>query len=350
MSQEFKKQSDQGWGTDAYPAQEPQELEYQKERKDISSMPQRISESFVWVVSGKEIAVVNPESMDQAFSSVGAAPDHHGPLATGTVEISHRWTASFVVKETNIDLDSLHKVFERWAKDPEINFESVNHRFVVSSVVDKNGIPLPVKIRRQASDPGAGERFVDRTWRNTEWGTEIQKRYPGEGDSRARPGDMTNGYECIQCDKVFSCYDDWKNHLTNDHKKGDPTGSEYEVENFGGIAGMERDNEAVTELDGGIHTGSSINGPIAFAYDPDNERIYVNPGGEVNTGNPEPSMAEGYYTPDGDMLIIVHPQEMYAVSSLMGAWLQMHPELEIKHIYLLREEDGTKIKEKVANA
>ena len=70
MSGNIQKTSDFGWGTDAYPAQQPQELQFQFERAEMSRMP-AISQRFNWVLSGKNLLVVRPDYIDNAYAALG---------------------------------------------------------------------------------------------------------------------------------------------------------------------------------------------------------------------------------------------------------------------------------------
>lgn len=353
---EIHKKSDFGWGTDAYPAQQPQELQFQTDRAQMAGMPSSINQTFNWIVSGKEILVVDPNKADRAFNALGITPTHSGPFATGTVDISHRWTTSFVVEQSNIDLDFLHNVFEKWAKYPVINFQNWNHPLYVASVQDKNGIPLPVKIRKQAADPGSGWQYVDKLWRNTDdedIRTDIQRRFPGLDDLKSYDGDMSENYKCRECNEVFDSYYEYLMHASHDHPKPDPTGHEEEIRDRDEY--FYPDNEAVYNPDGGIHTGAVEDrtppGPIPFSYDIDADRVYVGSPGdekvEMDDSNPF-GRAEGYYTPDKDLIIVNQSNIPYTIRHLVNLWSTMYPEHEVKHVYIVQDNDGTEIREKVA--
>jgi hypothetical protein len=353
MNNNIQKTSEMGWGTDAYPAQQPQELQFQFDRAQMAQMPRAISQSFNWVVSGKNILVVDPERLDNAFNALGITKEHHGPYALGTVEISHRWTTTFTVQESNVDLDFLFRIFQRWAKYPEVNFERWGHPLHVDSVRDSNGIPLPVKIKKQAADPGVGDQYPNKLWVNTDddLRTDIQRRYPGQDDMKSTTPNLVEGlYQCAECNEEFDSYPEYLLHMTHDHPKWDPTGPEYEIRDNDEY--FYPDNEAVYDRDGGIHTGS-VEGPIPFSFDVENDRVYVGEPGEekVQMDNTNPfGVAEGYYTPEGDLIIVNQPNIPYTVRHLMNLWSYIHPEHEIKHVYLVRDAEGKQIRERVANA
>lgn len=352
MSEGIRKESDWGWGTDAYPAQQPQELQYQYDREQAARMPAP-SQTYKWILSGKHLLVVEPDMLDNAYNALGITQDHHGPYARGTADISHRWTTTFVVEESNVDLDFLFKTFQRWAKYPQVNFENWGHPLYVDSVKDRNGIPLPVKIKKQAADPGVGDQYPNKLWVNTDddLRTDIQRRYPGQGDMKAITPRLTDDvYGCDQCDEVFDSYSEYLLHVTHDHPKWDPTGPEYEIRDNDEF--FYPDNEAVYDRDGGIHTGS-VPGPIPFSFNVEEDRVYVGEPGdehvEMDETNPF-GVAEGYYTPDGDLIIVNQPSVPYTVRHLMNLWSEIYPEHEIKRVYLVRETDGRTIRERVANA
>lgn len=350
---DINKQSDWGWGTDAYPAQEPQELQFQDDRRQMAQMPKAISQTFRWVLSGKNLLVVDSENSDSAYNALGITKDHHGPYATGSVEISHRWTTSFTVEEANVDLDFLYKIFQRWAKYPQINFENWGHPLHLDIVKDKNGISLPVKIKKQAADPGVGDQYPNKLWVNTDKEdirTDIQRNYPGQGDMKATTPRLTDDiYGCNQCDEVFDSYSEYLLHVTHDHPKKDPSGPEYEIRDNDEF--FYPDNEAVYAPDGGIHTGA-VEGPIPFSYNVEEDRMYVGEAGderiEEDQSNPF-GVAEGYYTPEGDLIIVNQSNIPYTIRHLVNVWTTMYPEHEVKHVYLVEERNGQQIREKVGN-
>ena len=61
-------------------------------------------------------------------------------------------------------------------------------------------------------------------------------------------------------------------------------------------------------------------------------------------------LAEGYYTPDGDILIVTQAFAPYSIKYFLRLWYEIHPELKVKKVYLIRKQNGRKIKERVANA
>lgn len=348
-----------GWGTDAYPAQEPQEQQFQQDRAQMAQMVPP-SQDFKWVVAGKNIVVVTPDKLDSAFAALGVEKTHYGPFATGSLSVSHRWTASFVVEQTNIDLDSLYKIFQRWTKQPSTNFENWQHHLHLAVVQDKNGIPLPVGNRKTAADPGAGNTYPNKLWVNTDDGdiTDHQtESFPGKGDMRAYVDKITTmPYECPECNEVFENYMHLHEHMVYDHQKPKPTGLEEEIRDNDEY--FYPDNEASrpggTVSEPGIYTGATKNeppGPIPFSFDVEGDRLYVGQPGdervEIDSYSPF-GTAEGYYTPDGDLLITSQAGLPYTIRHLMNLWSDMYSEYDIKHVYLLEFKDQKRIKEKVA--
>jgi hypothetical protein len=357
-----RKLSYPGWGTPAYPGENPHQLDRNEAVEDSYRMPPP-SQSFAWVLAGKSLVVVDSDRVDNAFSALGVTKEHNGPFAVGAVDISHRWTTTFVVKEANIDLDTLYKEFQRWAKNPVINFEPFPHHLYVSAVKDKNGIPLPMGMSRVSADPGAGKSYPNKLYVNTDddllhndsqiWNEE-QGKFPGKGDMRANDQRLTDDtYGCEECDEVFDAYNEYLLHRTHDHKKQDPTGPEYEIREKGGIAGMDYDNEASRSNGRFFEASADLIGPIPFSFDVEDDRMYVGePGDErvkIDQHNPF-GRAEGYYTPDGDLLITTQSNVPYTIRHLMNLWEDMHPEYEVKHVYLIEQRQNRSIKEKVARA
>lgn len=375
---EINKKSDFGWGTDAYPAQEPQEKQFQAERAEMSEMVPEKDRNYSWIVAGKDILVVSDERLNDAFTALGVKKDHHGPIAIGRVTVSNRWVTSFVVEESNIDLDYLDKIFQRWAKDPQIDFEDLNHNLYIDSVKNKNGIPLPIKTnytkRKLAADPGFGmispiRDMFKYPWKNTDESlyTDIQiqdndrGKLPGQGDVDHPLGEglTEETYQCPECLGVFKNGIELREHMVNFHRKEPPTGPEYEIRDNDEF--FYPDNEASrpggTVSEPGIHTGAAsppeISGPIPFSFDPEKSRIYVGEPGDERVKLDSINMfglAEGYYTPDGDIIIVTQSYVPYSIKYFLRLWYEIHPELKVKKAYLLRKEDGRKIKERVANA
>jgi hypothetical protein len=361
--EDIRKESDFGWGTDAYPAQQPQELQFQFDRQQMSDMSGATKQVFRWVLAGKTILVVSPDNLDDAYRALGIVDDHHGPFATGSVEITHRWTTSFVVEKANVDLDFLHGIFRRWAKDPSTNFKEWNHPLHLVSVQDKNGIPLPVGIRKMAADPGIGDDHFKYPWKNTDKSllTDIQiqdndrGKLPGQGDLRViTPRLSEDTYGCTECSEVFDSYSEFLLHMTHDHPKKEPTGPEYEIRDNDEY--FYPDNEA--SRPGGGPGGQVVGaaqpaGPIPFSFHVERDRLYVGEPGdervEIDETNPF-GVAEGYYTPDGDLLIVNQSSLPYTIRHLINLWIDMYPEHEVKHVYVIHQQDDKKIKERVANA
>lgn len=360
---DIRKESDFGWGTDAYPAQEPQELQFQFDRQVMSEMP-AIQQSFKWIVSGKNILVVSPAQVDDAYRALGITQDHHGPFASGSVDITHRWTTSFVVEQSNVDLDFLNNIFKRWAKFPSVDFQQWNHPLHIAIVKDKNGIPLPVKLKKTAADPGIGDDKFKYPWKNTDKSllTDIQiqdgdrGKLPGQGDLRADGGgQLTEGiYECGECAEEFDSYSEYLLHVTHDHPKREPTGPEYEIRDNDEF--FYPDNEASRPgggPGGAVVAAAEPKGPIPFSYNVEQDRVYVGQEGdervEMDEYNPF-GLAEGYYTPDGDLLIVNQSSIPYTIRHLVNLWSNMFPEYEVKHVYLVHEVGDKTVREKVANA
>jgi len=366
------KQSDQGWGTTPYTGETSNELQNQEESHQYHKMPTSMSETYGWVLSGqnvKNLKVVDLDMIDGAIASVGAQRDHFNAFGVGTLEITTRWTLSVLVEETNIDLVVLFNVFKRWANNPSISNEPRNHRLELQSMKDKNGIPFPIDTRRTSSDPGSGWQTVPKDWPLTDRdpATDIQiqdndrGKFPGQGDLRIVEYGLTDtAYQCPNCRKVFESYREMLDH-SSEHIKKDQTGPEYEYHEKGGINGDSYDNEASRPSGDDIMLMSAtkkkkeaeLEGPIPFSYDVEDDRIYVGEPGdervEIDQSNAF-GLAEGYYTPDGDLLITAQATIPYTISHLMHLWDQMHPEYEIKHVYIIETKGGKSIKEKVANA
>lgn len=355
-----------GWGGDSNPAQQPQELQDRWEESQTYQMPGKTKE-LKWVIVGKkDMVVFEGDAIEPGFSALGIAMDHFGPVAHGTVTLSHMWTAQFTIEQTNIDLDTLYKQFKKWVKNPTIGKDDIDHPFHLSDIYNKDGIPLPLGkefgLPKTAADPGSGWQTVDKLWVNTDddYRTDIQKDYPGQDTMRAQNEKLTEEpYQCLECGEEFDNYTDMLLHVSFDHPKEDPTGDEYEIRDNDEF--FYPDNEMSRQQ--GEHGNSfgivskkddeaDIPGPMPFIYDIVADRIRVGePGDEkVDIGEYNSfGMVEGYYTPERDLIIATQTSVPYTINHVKKLWNYMYPEYEVKHIYVVHVDDGKKVREKVSN-
>lgn len=354
-----------GWGGDSHPAQEPQEKQNQWEISQTYQMAGK-SEDFKWVAVEDEDLVVFPaDGVEPGYAGLGAALEHHGPVAHGTVTISHMWTARFIIEQSLIDLETLFKKIKKWANNPKIGRKDVHHRFEISEVSNADGIPLPFNNlkTKTAADPGSGWQTVPKLWNRTDddYRTDIQiqdndrGKYPGRGNMRATDIQLTeNEYECLQCGEIFDNYRDMLMHVSFDHDYGDQIGPEYEIRDNDET--FYPDNEA-SRSNGLFYEAAKkkidLEGPMPFIYDINADRIRIGePGDEkVDVGEYNSfGMIEGYYTPDQDLIIVTQTSVPYTISHVRKLWEYMYPEFEVNHIYVIHKQEGKSVKEKVANA
>lgn len=323
------------------------------------------SKDLKWVaVEDQDLAVFPADSVDQGYAGLGAALDHHGPVAHGTVTISHMWTARFVVEQSFIDLDTLFKQFKKWANNPRIGRQEVNHRFEISEVANADGIPLPFGKLKTAADPGSGWQTVPKLWNRTDddYRTDIQiqdndrGKYPGRGDMRSTDVQLTEEpYQCLRCGEVFDNYTDMLMHVSFDHDPGgDMIGPEYEIRDNDEF--FYPDNEAGRSnglfYEAAKKKDVNLPGPMPFIYDINADRIRTGePGNEkVDIGEYNSfGMVEGYYTPDQDLIIATQTSVPYTINHVKKLWEYMYPEYEVKHIYVVHKDDDRNVREKVAN-
>lgn len=381
---DLRKQSDQGYGTTPYTGEMPNELEYEQEHQQFLRMPRKAVQSFGWVLRGanpKSLTLIDVDSITNALSAMGMSENHFNAYAVGTCDITSRWTLSVVVYQTNMDIETLLGVFKRWANNPtfkhwasphmveEGDEHRWPHRLELTSFKNPNGIDFSrdygAYLQKSAADPGHGE--MNKTpWKNTDddYTTSIQiqdndrGKTPGQGDSSVNEGPMTDLGVCTDCRKKFPDQKSLQEHILKEHVNEDGnTGKEYEFRDKGGINGDSYDNEGSRPPGDDILIQSSVEidleGPIPFSFDVEQDRLHIgNPGDEsikIDNNNPF-GLAEGCYTPDGDLLITAQANIPYTVSHLMRMWENMNPEYKIKHVYIIRKDGETRIKEKLANA
>jgi hypothetical protein len=349
------KKKSLGWGGDSHPAEEPQAEQDSWQVSQTYKMDEK-TQDLKWVVEGtKNIAVFKADEVDPGYASLGVAIDHHGPVAHGVVTISHMWTVRFTIEQTNIDLDTLYKIFKKWANKPVIGHTEINHPFRLSEVVNKDGVSMPLG-NRTASDPGSGWQTVPKLWNRTDQDlrTDIQRDYPGQDTMRSTDVSLTTEpYECLECNEVFSDYKEMLNHVSFGHPKREKTGPEYEIrdndESFYPDNESSRSNGLFYEA---ANKGSELAGPMPFIYDIESDRIRVGEPGDQKVDIGEYNsfgMVEGYYTPDEELIIATQTSVPYAINHVKKLWNYMYPEYEVKHIYVVhKEEDKESVRERVS--
>lgn len=378
---DFQRQSDQGYGTTPYTGEMPNELEYEQEHDAYFTMPQKPVQSFGWVLRGsnpKYLTLIDVDKITNALSALGMNENHFNAYAIGTCDITSRWTLSVVVYQTNMDIETLFSVFKRWANNPVFKTwasphmvtdgeeERWPHRLELTSFKNPNGIDFSRDIKKTGSEVGFGEG-VKYNWKGTDadYRTDIQiqdedrGKLPGQGNLPADEKKMTTLYQCPTCFEEFSNGAELREHMGSAHVNVDDGTHKEEIPSYKNGIGDSYDNEASRPpgddimMMGSFQMTAELEGPIPFSFDIEEDRMYVgNPGQEgvkVDKENPF-GLAEGYYTPDGDLLITAQANIPYTIRHLMNMWEQMNPEYPIKHVYIIEKNGDLNIKEKVARA
>lgn len=114
----MQKLSEFGWGSDAYPGEEPQAVEdrAQADWVDHDPEPNDGTAEYNWFYGNGQLHVAPRDhfSHDDLRGHAAVPQDSTGPIATGTVAVDHgraTWSA-----DGNISLRSLHKVLSDYTK------------------------------------------------------------------------------------------------------------------------------------------------------------------------------------------------------------------------------------------
>src|SRR4051812_48935003 len=125
----LRRTSDSGgagqWGSDAYPAEEPQatadreqeQNAYKPLPRDYSAQPEEIApKEFKWSMTGSHISVSDSHGHDELFDAMNHS-DSTRPHAWGTVQVSYRWEALWQIEASNMSLAMVDKRLRKYSKD-----------------------------------------------------------------------------------------------------------------------------------------------------------------------------------------------------------------------------------------
>jgi tRNA nucleotidyltransferase (CCA-adding enzyme) len=134
------KHSYQGWGSDAYPGEEPQAKELRRDYTEIAH-DQVPPDMHNWLIVGNQV-YVSKEPHEQLFKQHGHA-NSHKPFAYGRIALHYRWRANFQVEHSNLSLHIVEKLLKQYANKNGFKFEAL---------VDRDGeVTSPPKAPKEAA-------------------------------------------------------------------------------------------------------------------------------------------------------------------------------------------------------
>lgn len=341
---------------DAYIGDTPQanadrEQEQAAYKPDYTVAPERPADEYNWAMSGTHVSVSNDEWAD-LFSAM-AWNDQSRPHAYGKVELHYRWTVYWHVHYTNMNFGILEKRLKRYTRDQGWDW---------GGILDEEGVPVDYRSLKSASVPGIGEINPGlKDWKNNEWAGMQEFDNPAEHQTDtpfygfSDPEEDKNPADprtCSECGELMLNYDDWRKHVLREHvnpERKPPAGPQPVVDlddvlpaNFNEAImdkTVQRQSRLIFQLTAASPSQPQIPGPMPFIYDIESDRIFVGHPGERHSdikGRFTPGgIIEGVYDPKGSVQIRTDTDMPYTVRHMAELWYAMHPELQIKSIYLL---------------
>lgn len=327
---------------------------------DYTVAPERPADEYNWALSGTHVSVSNDEH-DYQFSAMGWS-DLSRPHAYGKVELHYRWEVWWHVYYTNMSLHMVESRLRRYTRDQGWDW---------GGILDEEGVPMESRALKQASVEGIGEINPGlKDWKNNEWAgmemfdnpAEHQTDTPFYGFSDSDDGDMSpdDARTCDECGAPMLNYDDWRKHVLRFHVNPDrkPPREPQPVVDLDDVLPanfneaimdktVQRQSRLIFQLTAAPSRPPQIPGPMPFIYDIESDRIFVGHPGERHSdikGRFTPGgIIEGVYDPKGSVQIRTDTDMPYTVRHMAELWYAMHPELQIKSIYLLVGEKRFKL-------
>lgn len=341
-------------------------------RRDYTLSPDFPAEEYSWAMTPTHVTVSPDAAEAQAALQIN---DLSRPHAAGKLYLRSNWDAAWQLERSTMALHAVEKRLKRYTADQGWSYDSL---------ADREG--QPVSTSRESAVPGIGEVNPGvKDWRHKEWDGTGQYDSPAWDQSDApfyglsdpeEDFPMSSPRTCTECGFLAVDYQDWREHVMRQHVNPgrEPSPVPQPVVDLDDVlpAGfnevvmdrtVQRQSRLIWQLAGGArpeHVGAAVKipGPMPFIYDIEADRIYVGQPGERHSdiqGRFTPGgVVEGLYDPKGSVQIRTDTDMPYTVRHMVQLWYAMHPELEVKSIYLLVGEQkyrlaSTNIGHKVRN-
>ena len=344
----MKKRTDLA-GADAYPAEEPQaraDHDMAQPRSDYTVAEESDPEEYQFVLTGTVVAVHSESNHDDLFDVLDFR-DFAMPYAYGTLILYSNWDAVWQVSRSNVALHQVMKRLKKYTKDQGWKF---------SGIVDDHGMPFEGESIKTSSVPGIGDINPGiKDWHNKEWADSEQYDqidqvdYYGEQSSKDE-SNPNSPHMCSDCGEMLPDYNAWRQHVVNDHvnpgrKPTDIVSPVVDLDqvmpaDFNTLI-MDRtvQRQASILMKHSASPSQQISGPIPMLYDIQSDRIFVGQPGERHAdikGRMTPGgIVEGVYDPKGNIQLRTDTDMPYTVRHMLELWYAMHPELEVRGVFLL---------------
>jgi hypothetical protein len=318
----------------------------ERERRDYTTAPEGPTEEYAWAATATHVSVGRTPEEVAAQLQINQLDR---PNASGSLYLRERHSAAWQIGSSNISLGALERRLRRYTRDQGWRWEGLS---------DSTGEVLnPAK---ESSAVGIGEINPGlKNWHRDEWSGMEQYDNPGDSQSGApfyglqdydEDFPMSGPRTCSECGALCLDYDDWRRHVLREHvNEGQgPSPDPQPVVDLDDVlpAGfneaimdrtVQRQSRLIHQLAAAIKP--TIPAPIPFIYDIEGDRIFVGHPGERHSdiqGRFSPGgVVEGLYDPKGSVQIRTDTDMPYTVRHMVQLWYAMHPELEVKSIYLL---------------
>jgi|GEM_PF-59217 len=336
-------------GSDPYPGESPEaDILNDRARRDYTLTPDREPVVHHWAATPTHVSVGDSPEEVQAQLQIDQLARPH---AAGLLHLRGNYEAAWQVGRSNMALGALEKRLRRYTSDQDWKWDSIS---------DSQGEVL--NNAKEASVPGVGEINPGvKDWRIDEWSGTEQYDNPGDRQSDTpfyglqdydEDFPMTQPRTCSECGALCLDYDDWRKHILDNHVNRDraPSPDPQPVVDLDDVlpAGfneaimdktVQRQSRLIHQLSRAAVAAPSIAAPMPFIYDIEQDRIFVGHPGERHAdieGRVTPGgVVEGVYDPKGHVQIRTDTDMPYTVRHMVQLWYAMHPELEVKSIYLM---------------
>ena len=352
----MRKHSDLA-GSDAYPAEQPQaqaDRDMAQPRPDYTQVEEAQPEEYQFVLSGTVVAVHPTADHPDLFNVLGYE-DYSKPYAYGQLVLHSNWDAMWEITHTNMAMHEVAKRLKKYTRD---------HGWTFEGLTDETGSPFDGESLKVGSVPGIGEINPGvKDWHNKEWADtgqydqNSQVEYYGEQNAPDETN-PANPHACSDCGALMPDYNTWRQHVMDNHINPGrkPTDVVSPVVDMDQVFPADFNNEIMDRtvmrqaqilIKHSASPQQQIVGPIPFIFDVEQDRVFLGHPGERHAdikGRFTPGgIVEGVYDPKGNVQLRTDTDMPYSVRHLIELWYAMHPELEVKGVFLLVGEKKYKL-------
>jgi tRNA nucleotidyltransferase (CCA-adding enzyme) len=332
---------------DSHPGNEPQaEADRERIRRDYTDAVETDPDEYNFVLNGSVIAVHKDADHPELFGILDYR-DLTRPYAYGLLTVHSNWDSVWEVTHTNMAMHEVAKRLKKYSRD---------HGWQFSGAIDETGMPFEGESMKVGAVPGIGDINPGvKDWHNKEWADtqqydqNNQVQYYGEQDG-ADEHNPLSPHACSDCGQLFPDYNTWRLHTIQEHINPGrkPTEVISPVVDLDQVFPADFNQNVMDKtvmrqaqilVKQAASSDADISGPIPFIFDIEKDRIYVGHPGERHSdiqGRFTPGgIVEGVFDPKGHVQIRTDTDMPYTIRHMIQLWYAMHPELEVKGVYLL---------------